>query len=204
MKTLMPLVGNKIRRLEFITTVAKTMAVISALPVDLLAQGPGSQRQSTSVNMKKDRMMVDRLDQAERYIGLHPAFKKAFLFLRQKSLSELTPGKHEIDGDRLYCTISKGPGRKRAEARLEAHRRYIDIQFVVQGIDEMGWRPTADCTLPDPGYDDQKDLIFFKDPPKQWVKVPTGSFAIFFPETAHAPLVSDGIIHKVVVKVAVI
>jgi biofilm protein TabA len=147
--------------------------------------------------------MVDRLDQAERYFGLHPAFQKAFLFLRQKSLSELAPGKHEIDGDRLFCTVSKGPGRKRAEAKLEAHRRYIDIQFVIQGTDEMGWRPTADCKLLDADYDDQKDLIFFKDPPKQWVKVPSGSFAIFFPEVAHAPLVSNDTIHKVVIKVAV-
>ena len=153
--------------------------------------------------MNKDRMIVDRLDRAERYFSLHPAFQKAFLYLRQSSWSELAPGKHEIEGERLYCLISKVPGRQRKEVRLEAHRRYIDIQYIIQGEDEMGWKPTADCTLPDPAYDEAKDLIFFNDKPGKWAKVPAGSFAIYFPRDAHAPLVSRGSIHKAVVKIAV-
>jgi YhcH/YjgK/YiaL family protein len=155
------------------------------------------------VRMKRDHIIIDNLDNAEAYYDMHPAFEKAFTFLGQDGLAELPPGRYEIDGDRLFCMISKGPGRSRSEAKLEAHRRYIDIQYVITGTDEMGFKPTADCKLIDTIYDADKDIGFFKDRPDSWTPVPSGSFVIFFPQDAHAPLVSDGQIHKAVLKIAV-
>ena len=152
--------------------------------------------------MKRDHVITDSLECAEEYYHMHPAFERAFAFLRQDALAELPDGRHEINGDRLFCIISKSPGRSRAEVKLEAHRRYIDIQYVIAGTDEMGSAATADCKLPDTGYDAEKDIEFFKDEPKSWTKVPAGSFIMFFPERAHAPLVSDGQIHKAVLKIA--
>ncbi|MEA3225545.1 MAG: YhcH/YjgK/YiaL family protein [Planctomycetota bacterium] len=153
--------------------------------------------------MKRDHIITDSLQHAEDYYDMHPAFEKAFAFLRQNALAELPVGRHEIDGDRLFCIIGKDPGRTRAEAKLEAHRKYIDIQYVIAGMDEMGSRPTADCTLVDTVYDAEKDIGFFKDEPESWTKVRPGSFIIFFPEDAHAPLVGSGEIHKAVLKIAV-
>lgn len=152
--------------------------------------------------MNRDHIITDRLEHAEDYYHMHPAFERAFAFLRQNALAELPTGRHEIDGDRLFCIICKDRGRTRAEVKLEAHRKYIDIQYVLAGTDEMGSRPTADCKAPDAGYDAEKDIEFFKDEPEIWTKVPAGSFIIFFPEDAHAPLVSSGDIHKAVLKVA--
>lgn len=155
------------------------------------------------VQMKIDGVILDSLEHAEAYFHMHPAFERAFAFLKQRALAELPPGRHEIDGDRLFCMINKGPGRSRAEAKLEAHRKYIDIQYVIAGTDEMGTKPTADCKLPDTGYDVENDIEFFRDEPESWMKVRAGSFIVFFPEDAHAPLVSAGEIHKAVLKVAV-
>ena len=152
--------------------------------------------------MKRDHIITDSLERAEDYYDLHPAFEKAFAFLRQDALAELPSGRHEIDGDRLFCMISKGPGLSRAEVKLEAHRKYIDIQYVIAGTDEMGSAPTADCKAPDTGYDAEKDIEFFKDEPESWTKVRAGSFIVFFPERAHAPLVSSGEIHKAILKIA--
>lgn len=154
------------------------------------------------VQMKRDHIITDSLEHAEDYYHMHPAFEEAFAFLRQNALAELPTGRHEIDGDRLFCMISKGLGRSRAEAQLEAHRKYIDIQYVLAGTDEMGSRPTADCKLPDTGYDAEKDIEFFSDEPESWTKVRAGSFIVFFPEDAHAPLASSGEIHKAVLKIA--
>ena len=154
------------------------------------------------VQMKRDHIILDRLERAESYYHMHPAFDKAFAFLSQDALAELPIGRHEIDGDRMFCIISKGPGRSRAEANLEAHRKYIDIQYVIAGTDEMGWSPTAACTLSHVAYDADKDIEFFKDEPESWTQVPAGSFVIFFPEDAHAPLVGSGQIHKAVLKIA--
>ena len=162
-----------------------------------------SGRKEAKVQMKRDRMIVDKLHNAESYYDMHPAFEKAFAFLRQDGLAGLPPVRYEIDGDRLFCMISKGHGRSRSEAKLEAHRRYIDIQYVIAGTDEMGFRPWANCISVDTSYDFDKDIEFFKDRPVRWTPVPPGSFVIFFPQHAHAPLVSSGEIHKAVLKISV-
>jgi YhcH/YjgK/YiaL family protein len=152
---------------------------------------------------ERKQMIMGRLEQADDYLDMHPAFAKAFAFLRQDNLAELKEGRHEIDGDRLYALVIKVAGRTREEANLEAHRKNIDIHYTVSGTDEIGWKPTAECTETDTAYDEESDAELFSDEPQIWTEVPTGSFAIFFPEDTHAPGVSDGDIHKVVLKVAV-
>ena len=149
------------------------------------------------------RPVTDRLENAGQYSSLHPAFARAFAFLRRPDLASLEPGKHIIDGEKLFCIIAKDPGKKKNEARLEAHRKYIDIQYLIAGTDEMGWRPAADCRQVDNVYDETNDIMFFKDKPEAWFRVAAGSFIIFFPKDAHAPLISDGQLHKAVVKIAV-
>ena len=94
-------------------------------------------------------------------------------------------------------------GRTRKDAKLECHRRYIDIQLVLQGVDEMGWKPLADCQLPLDEYSVERDIRFFDDVADAWISTPANSYCIFFPEDAHAPLVSNAKIRKLVFKIAV-
>lgn len=148
-------------------------------------------------------MIIDSLKNADRYASLHPRFAAAFEFLRREDLATLAPGRYPVQGDDLFVIIEKAPGRARAEAKLERHRKYIDIQFVISGSDEMGWKPAGLCVGAIASYSSEKDIQFFNDPADAWITTPPGSFCIFFPEDAHAPLVSDGEIHKAIVKVAV-
>jgi biofilm protein TabA len=145
-------------------------------------------------------MILDCLDNWKRYVDAHPLFAKAFEFLLRKDLAALPPGRHEIDGDRLYAVVVKADGAGRAKAALEAHRKYIDIQFLLSGADEMGWRPLAECKG-SKGFDAAKDLEFFTDPAAAWCAVRPGDLAVFFPSDAHAPGGGTGPVHKVVVKV---
>jgi len=147
-------------------------------------------------------MILDSLSQAERYLKLHPLFPRAFEFLRNTDLKALTPGKHDVQGEQIFAIVETSAGRTRAEAQLECHRRYIDIQLVLAGIDEMGWKPLAECNDPATDYDAARDIRFFHDAPSSWIATPPGSFCLFFPDDAHAPLVSRGPIHKVVLKIA--
>lgn len=109
----------------------------------------------------------------------------------------------EIEGDKLIALISRKIGKQQNEAMLEVHRKYIDIQFVVEGIDTMGWKAASDCREVLSPYDKEKDIGFFADEPAVWLPVQAGTYAIFFPEDAHAPMVSNGEIHKIILKVAV-
>ncbi|WP_303908303.1 YhcH/YjgK/YiaL family protein [Thiohalomonas denitrificans] len=147
-------------------------------------------------------MILDTLANAHRYHCIHPRFTEAFAFLHADPAS-LARGRHDIAGDELFAIVSQEDGRPRDEARLECHRRYIDIQYIVAGVDEMGWKPTSVCTRPRGEYSAGKDILFFEDRPEAWVATPAGGFCIFFPEDAHAPLVSPHPIGKIVLKVAV-
>jgi YhcH/YjgK/YiaL family protein len=147
-------------------------------------------------------MIFDTLANADRYAALHALFPRAFEFLRNTDLKALAPGRYPIEGERLFAIVEAAAGRSRDQAKLERHRKYIDIQFVLEGTDEMGWKPVRDCHEPIADYHAEKDIQFFRDAPASWIATPPGAFCIFFPEDAHAPLVSNGQIRKVILKIA--
>jgi biofilm protein TabA len=147
-------------------------------------------------------MIFSTLFQSDRYASLHPLFSRAFEYIRNTDLLSLAPGRYPIVGDDLFAIVEHVPGRTRAEAKLECHRKCIDIQLVLEGMDEMGWKPLSDCREPEDDYSAERDIQFFRDAPASWIATPPGAFCIFFPEDAHAPLVSSGSIRKVVFKIA--
>jgi biofilm protein TabA len=146
-------------------------------------------------------MILDTLARSSRYHALHPAFARAFDLLANSDWTALQPGRHEIDGDRIYVLVDHTEGRGREGARLEAHRRYLDIQFTIDGCEEIGWMSLTECRQATGGFDLSRDIQFFSDSPRAWVTVPAGHFAIFFPEDAHAPLAGRGAVKKANVKV---
>ncbi|MCK9352747.1 MAG: YhcH/YjgK/YiaL family protein [Gallionella sp.] len=148
-------------------------------------------------------MILSALSQSSRYAALHPLFQRAFDYIRDTDLYALAPGRYPIVGDDLFAIVELVPGKTKAVARLEAHRRYIDIQLVLEGDEQMGWKPLADCFNPVSEHSMEKDIRFFHDAPASWVAVPPDHFCIFFPEDAHAPLVASGMVRKVIFKVAV-
>lgn len=149
------------------------------------------------------RLVIDILGRAARYSGLHPLFAAAFDFLATLDLVTRAPGRIPLQGDDLYVSIDHGEGRGRERARLEAHRRYIDIQMTIAGTEVIGWRPLVQCRTPDGPFAPDRDIGFFSDPPDTWLVIPEHHFVIFFPDDAHAPLAGEGPLKKAVVKVQV-
>lgn len=148
-------------------------------------------------------MIFSTLSQSGRYAALHPLFPRAFEYIRNTGLLSLAPGRYPIIGEELFVIVESTAGRTRTDAKLECHRKYIDIQLVLDGIDEMGWKALADCRDPVSDYSAAKDIQFFRDAPDSWVATPPGAFCIFFPEDAHAPLVGTDNIRKAIFKIAV-
>ncbi len=148
-------------------------------------------------------MIFATISQSERYAALHRLFPRVFEYIRNTDLMSLAPGRYPIAGDELFVIIENATGRTQSDAKLECHRKYIDIQLVLEGADQMGWKALADCRNPVSDYSTEKDIGFFHDAPDSWVATPAGAFCIFFPEDAHAPLVGAGIIRKAIFKIAV-
>lgn len=147
-------------------------------------------------------MILDCLENADKYYSLNPGFKKAFDFLKKCDLTTLE-GRIEIDGDRVYGMVIKAEGQGHAGAQLEIHKKYIDIQFGVGGKNEFGWKPSHECLTVTKPFDDMDDYGFFGEEPDIWITVRPGQFAIFFPDDGHTPKGGTGPLHKVLIKVAV-
>lgn len=148
-------------------------------------------------------MILDVGARCHDYRCLHPLFERGLRFLADTDLHALAPGRHAVEGDRIYLSIDHTHGRGREAARLEAHRRYIDVQYTLEGDEEIGWLPLAECGQPIDEYNAAKDVSFFAARPTTWVAVPEGAFAIFFPDDAHAPLAGRGAVKKAILKIAV-
>jgi YhcH/YjgK/YiaL family protein len=147
-------------------------------------------------------MILDSLDNAEHYYILNPGFKKAFEFLKKSNVTELE-GRIDIDGDRVYSIVVKAEGTGHEDAQLEAHRKYIDIQFGIAGIHEFGWKPLRQCLTVTKPFDEKDDYGFFGEEPDVWIPVKPGQFAVFFPWDGHTPKGGKGSLHKILIKVAV-
>jgi len=147
-------------------------------------------------------MIIDTLAQASCYEPLHAGFKAAFDFLRDTDLSSLAQGRTEIDGDRLFALTQSYETRSVAGGKLEAHRKYIDIQFIVSGEEHIGYAPLGDQPASAP-FDTGKDIGFYHGD-AGFVKLSAGMFAVFFPHDAHLPGRHLGVpsqVKKVVLKV---
>lgn len=149
-------------------------------------------------------MIKDRLENGHSYDSLHKNMRMVMEILQSLNLQELQPGHIELDGKYVYINVDEVNGRSRGEAKIEAHKKYIDIQMPISGKEVMGFMPVSelkDVTMP---YDEAKDVIFFGDRITHWETVEPGEFIIFFPEDGHAPLVECGTAHrKLVVKISV-
>ena len=149
-------------------------------------------------------MIIDTLENAEKYFGLHPLFAEAFAILRKSDLLQKPSGTEQIS-EGLKSIMSDGPGKLKEEAliKFECHNKNIDIQYCIDGHERIGWKPRHDCKSPKSSYDETKDVMFYNDEPDMYFSLRSGQFAIFYPEDVHAPMIGDARIWKCVMKVKI-
>lgn len=150
-------------------------------------------------------MVVDRLAESGRYLRMHPLFQQAFGFLNEvaRGPERFADGRHTLVEGQLAVILERAEGRGPAGARLEAHRKMIDIQLVLSGEERIGWRPQPECREIVEAYSAERDIEFYLEKPTAWLDLRPGDFAIFFPSDAHAPLAGSGPLRKAIAKVAV-
>ena len=136
-------------------------------------------------------MIFDRIEHAALYRGLGVDISAALDYLRGTDLSGLPDGRYELRGDRLIAIVQRYQTRPPEDARWEAHRRYLDVQYIAEGIERMGCASLhAGLTISRP-YDAGLDIEFFETCGSSF-EVPAGSFVIFMPQDIHAPGLAAG------------
>ena len=151
-------------------------------------------------------MIQDTLENSARYEVLNSRFGKAFAFLRTIDGTQ-APGRHEIDGDHCFALVQTYETKPVEKALFEAHRKYIDVQFLYSGHETILWAPLAAMKDETMAFDVTKDATLWKLVPEVTpLHLSAGHFAILYPQDAHAPCVEwtqPEQAFKVVVKVAV-
>lgn len=150
-------------------------------------------------------MIIDTIQNSSRYFSVHPLIAKAFEYIQKTDLNTIEPGKYEIDGDNLKAIFSnkKGMTAEESTAKFECHNKHIDIQLCINGNEQIGWKPREKCITEKGGYNAEKDVQFYSDTPYMFFQLTDGQFAIFFPEDVHAPMIGEGEIKKLVIKVKI-
>ena len=154
-------------------------------------------------NIKPDAS-VNRRELALSWYHHRDRWEKAFNFLKSNNLSKLELKRYDIDGDNVYAPVSEYLTKDEATARFEAHRKYIDIQYVVIGREKMSVAPLSSKGAVLEPYDDARDIEFLSvDHSSSYIATPE-KFFIFFPSDIHRPGVmtdSSSMVRKIVVKV---
>jgi len=145
-------------------------------------------------------MIIDSLENADKYFSVHSSFAKAFEWLRSQNFETIEVGKYPID-ENLNASVSNKDGVTEDAAKFECHNNWIDIQFCIAAKEKMGYSTRSSCTDPIGEYNPEKDVLFFNDKPGMYFELKSGQFAIFYPEDVHAPMIGEGPIKKIVIKV---
>jgi biofilm protein TabA len=148
-------------------------------------------------------MIVVSLKHLPDLFSLHPRFKNAFEFLQHVERNGIPEGHFELEGNDLFALVSSLEGNKEGKSPLEIHKHYIDIQYIISGVDHIGWRESETCEKNLKPYEEKDDKALFTDTPSTFVDVHSGQCAIFFQSDAHAPMNGPGWVKKVIVKVRI-
>jgi YhcH/YjgK/YiaL family protein len=156
------------------------------------------------MKLKKNiKMVIDKIENYRLYSNLTKRLAKGFEFITTTDLTTIEPGKYQIDGDDIFAIVQEYDTKEEHDSVLEGHHKYIDIQYVIQGVELMGFTPLKDQVAVEENL--EKDYTFYTGETSM-LRVEEGMFTLFFPEDLHRPGVKAGQISKVkkvVVKVKI-
>ncbi len=152
-------------------------------------------------------MIVGSLQEIEQQCNPSPFMQTAIKFLRDIQEKDLQDGRIQVEGTNVYAIIQSYDSAPVSETlKFEAHRKYIDVQYLVSGKELMGWAPLGKMMTTVP-YNETKDALYGVVSPENvtFVHYGVGQAIVLFPSDAHSPGLADAdseAVKKIVVKIA--
>lgn len=161
--------------------------------------------------------LFGNVEHLEKILAADPRFRPAFDYLRRcltagsgdaeriggiaiDAVEEVRLESGSVAFDQAYLT------RGRGDCFFESHRKYIDVQCILEGEEAMDVVSIAELEIDQP-YREEKDLVKYEDPgPASYLRLHAGQAAVFFPEDGHMPGQAVGesrLVRKTVIKVPV-
>ena len=133
-------------------------------------------------------MIADILKNKNLYKSISPRIEKALEYIASTDFLKIEAGKYELDGANLFVLIQEYDTLQREQCKWESHQKYIDIQYLAEGIEQIGVNNIGQMQVT-VEYNPEKDIAFL-DGDGDYVTFSKGSYGIFFPEDAHQPRVA--------------
>lgn len=146
-------------------------------------------------------MVIDTLDNLQKYIGLCPSLQTVVSYLQSHPLETLADGRHEVAGTEVWVNVQTCQPRTREQAPLEVHRDMMDIQIPIDGPEEHGFAPLTEEQVLSAAYDQEADISFLTNSPQAFFNVCPGQFVLYLPGEGHAPAITNSLLKKAVFKV---
>jgi YhcH/YjgK/YiaL family protein len=147
-------------------------------------------------------MIIDNIKNAKLYSNISERINKALEYITATDFANVNPGIYKLDGDNMYASVSFYHTKDKTESYPEAHQKYIDVQYIIEGCELIGYATLQNQEI-EVGYNDEKDIAFYNCK-TTYLKMETGMFMILFPTDLHQPCIMEKestYVKKVVVKV---
>ena len=152
-------------------------------------------------------MIFDKIDNISDYFEELPLLKKVEDFVVDFKNGKLADGTYEIDGKRVFAKVQSYRTRQQThEMMFEAHKKYIDLQYIVNGIEKIRWARLDSVDLVEEKYSTGGDIAFYEGDAMFDFTLTKGTFLLLYPEDAHLPGLSaqkDVNVRKIVFKIQV-
>ncbi len=146
-------------------------------------------------------MVIANLLDSKRYEAMHPLLKDLFDYLAANDLSNAPAGRITLKGDDLFINVNDSKLVAREQQKLEVHRKYLDVHIPLTCAEDFGWRHLSTLAESDAPFDEDNDFALYTAESHKWFTLNPGEFCIVYPEDAHAPIVGNGEIRKLVAKI---
>ena len=154
----------------------------------------------------RKHMISDHCINWKAYSAIAPdVFQTAFNFIKTVTL-ETEDKRYDLCGNDIYALVQRYTTKLLNSGKMEAHRKYIDIQAVISGTEIIGI--SAINGLKEiSAYSDEKDCELFEHAPaiSSLIKLCPGDFMLLYTGEGHMPCIAIGEnqmeVKKVVIKV---
>lgn len=137
--------------------------------------------------------------------NLPEAIQRGLRFLADTDIAALPVGRVDIDGDAIFALVQEYETEPKGRRRPEAHVRHLDIQYVAEGREVIGYAPINRGGAIAEDLLAQRDVVFYASVDGESdLVMEAGNWAVFYPNDIHRPCClvgTSGKVRKVVVKI---
>jgi len=150
-------------------------------------------------------MILDAIKNKDTYRQISPRLARALDYCAAASVRDFAEKTVELDGKNLYALYQAYTTAGLEGRESESHRRYIDLQYILEGEETIRVTPAPDMQTTK-AYDPQKDIEFYEPRNGTDLLLRAGDFTVLFPQDAHLPKLAASApapVKKIVVKIRI-